>query len=257
MLEPPPEDLPWLCFDHRRPSTRQLTSVDLYKRFLSEHIDADGYNRYMECFLCRIDHYKCSQTVEHEFLVLHFTHWNNPTVTAAICVDRSVDITIRQSSGMLTSSSISSENAAKDMIELIGCASNLNVKSFLKEKYKSSGLNSSLSFPSQSTRPSALHVAVLLFQVNQHAINYNLLDAQCYWFGHTVFKSLQRLFGQGKEEVFEPDTRGRFGPILVLKQSQNDVNIICDGFWEAYEQTTKVVETLRLRRLEECEKVLI
>jgi hypothetical protein len=53
MLEPPPEDLPGLWFDHRRPSIRQLTSVHLYKQSLSEHIDADGKNSYMRCFLYR------------------------------------------------------------------------------------------------------------------------------------------------------------------------------------------------------------
>jgi hypothetical protein len=260
MLEPPPEDLPGLWFDHWHSSTRQLMSVDLYKRSLSEHVDADGKNSYTQCFLYRIDHYKCTQAVEHEFLVLHFTHWDNPAATAAICVDRSVNVTAGHSSGMITPSSTSSENRAEDIIELIGCASSLNVKSCLTAKYRSFKLNSSLSFPSQSTRPSALHVAVLLFQVNQQAIHYNLLSAQCYWFGHTVFKSLQTLFGQEGEEVFEPDTRGHLGPIPVFKPSQdgvNDVNIICDGFWQAYEQTMKVVEARRLCRLEEREKVLI
>ncbi|KAG2347269.1 hypothetical protein BDR05DRAFT_958772 [Suillus weaverae] len=258
MLEPPAEDLPCLWFDHKRPATSQLISVDLYKKSLSEHIDRDGKNNYAECFLYRIDHYKCSKTVEHEFLVLHFTHWGNPAATAAICVDRSVNVTIGQSSGMLTpSSSTSSENLAKDMVELIGCASNINIKSCLTEKFKTFRHISSLSFPSQFTRPSALHVAVLLFQVNQHAINYHLLDGQCYWFGHTVCKSLQTLFGQeGREDVFEPDTRGHLGPIPVFKPSQDDVNVVCDGFWDAYEQTMKVVEARRSHHLEERQKLV-
>ncbi|KAG1778761.1 hypothetical protein EV702DRAFT_1091778 [Suillus placidus] len=258
MLEPPAEDLPYLWFDHNRPATRQLMSVDLYKKYLSDHIDGDGKNNYAECFLYRIDHYKCSKTVEHEFLVLHFTHWGNPAATAAICVDRSVNVTIGQSSGMLTpSSSTSSENLAKDMVELIGCASNINIKSCLTEKFKTFRHISSLSFPSRSTRPSALHVAVLLFQVNQHAINYHLLDGQCYWFGHTVCKSLQTLFGQqGREDVFEPDTRGHLGPIPVFKPSKDDVNVVCDGFWDAYEQTMKVVEARRSHHLEERNKLV-
>ncbi|KAG2342411.1 hypothetical protein BDR05DRAFT_964362 [Suillus weaverae] len=252
ILEPPTEDLPILWFDHKSPTTRQLMSVDVYKKYLSERIDGDGKNNYMECFLYRIDHYKCSQTAEHEFLVLHFTHWDSPAATAAICVDRSV----RQSSGILTpSSSASSENYAIDMIEPIGCASNLNIKSCLTEKFKTFKHISSLSFRNQSTRPSALHVAVLLFQVNQHPINYHLLGAPCYWFGHAVCQSLQTLFGQeGEEEVFKSHTRGQFGPIPVFKPSQDDVNVICDGFWDAYEQTMKVVEARGLRRLEECEK---
>jgi hypothetical protein len=60
--------------------------------------------------------------------------------------------------------------------------------------------------------------------------------------------------------VFEPDTRGHLGPIPVFKPSQddsNDVKIICDGFWQAYEQITKVVEAQRLCHLEEREKVHI
>ncbi|KAG2103134.1 uncharacterized protein F5147DRAFT_706674 [Suillus discolor] len=207
----------------------------------------------MDCFLYRIDHYKCSQTVEHEFLVLHFTHWDDPTATAAICIDRSVNLAIGQSSGMLTQSSASSENLAIDMIELIGCASNLNIRSCLTTKFKSFRHIASLSFPSQSTRPSALQVAVLLSQVNQHTINH-ALGGQCYWFGHTVFKSLQTLFGQ--EGVFESDTRGRFGPIPVFKPSPDDVNVICDGFWNAHQQTMKVVEARRSLRLEEHNKLV-
>ncbi|KAG1880563.1 hypothetical protein C8R48DRAFT_758567 [Suillus tomentosus] len=158
MFEPPPEDLPGLWFPIK-------------------HIDGDGKNNYMGCFLYRTDHYKCSQAVEQEFLVLQFTHWDNPTTTAAICIDRSVNLTIGQSS-----------------------------------------------------------VAVLLFQVNQHSINYHALGSQCDWFGHTVFKSLQTLFGQeGEKEVFESDTRGRFGPIP---------------------QTMKVVEARRSLRLEEYNKLV-
>ncbi|KAG2740738.1 hypothetical protein P692DRAFT_20880727 [Suillus brevipes Sb2] len=257
MLEPPAEDLPGLWFDHWHSSNRLFMSVERYKKILSEYVDADGKNSYTNCFLLRIDHYKCSKTVEHEFLVLHFTHWDKPAARAAICVDRSVNITVGHSSGMITPSSTSSENRAEDIIELIGCASSLNIKSCLTTKFKSFKINSSLSFPNESTRPSALHVAVLLFQVNQQAINYHLLSAQCYWFGHTVSKSLQTLFGQGEEEVFEPDTRGHLGPIPVFKPSQDDdVKIICNGFWQAYEEVMKVVEARRLRRLEEREKLV-
>lgn len=258
MLEPSPEDLPGLWFDHKCPTIRQLVSIELYKKTLSEHIDGDGKNNYMGCFLYRIDHYKCSQAVEQEFLVLQFTHWDNPTATAAICIDRSVNLTIGQSSGMLTPSSASSEYLATDMIEPIGCASNLNINSCLTKKFKSFRHIASLSFLSQSTRPSALQVAVLLFQVNQHTINYHALGGQCDWFGHTVFKSLQTLFGQeGEKEVFESDTRGRFGPIPVFKPSPDDVNVICDGFWNAHQQTMKVVEARRSLRLEEYNKVCI
>jgi hypothetical protein len=261
MSEPPPEDLPGLWFDHWQSSTRQFMTVDRYKNILSEHIDADGKNGYTNCYMFKIDHYKCLQRVEHEFLVLHFAHWDHPAATAAICVDRSVNVTVGHSSGMITPSSTSSENHAEDIVELIGCASSLNIKTCLTAKFKSFNLISSLSFPSQSTAPSALHVAVLLFEVNQQAVHYNLLSTQCYWFGHTVFKSLQTLFGQEGEEVFEPDTRGRFGPIPVFKPSKddvsNDVKNICDGFWQAYEQCMKVVEARRLRHLEEREKVLI
>ncbi|KAG1741738.1 hypothetical protein EDD22DRAFT_921250 [Suillus occidentalis] len=245
MLEPPPEDLPGLWFDYWHSSTRLFMTVDRYKKILSEHVDADGKNTssYANCFLYRIDHYKCFNTVEHEFLVLHFTHWDNRAATAAICVDRSVNITVGHSSGMITPSSASSENRAEDIIELISCASSLNIKSCLTAKFKSFKLNSSLSFPSQST--------LLLFQVNQQAVHYHLLSAQCYWFGHTVFKSLRG--------VFEPDTSGHLGPIPVFKPSQddsNDVKIICDGFWQAYEQIMKVVEARRLCHLEEREKLV-
>ncbi|KAG2051054.1 hypothetical protein BDR06DRAFT_1022937 [Suillus hirtellus] len=223
MFEPSLEDLPGLWFDHKCPTIRLLVSIELYKKTLPEHIDGDGKNNCMGCFLYRIDHYNCSQAVEQEFLVLQFTHWDNPTTTAAICIDRSVNLTIGQSSDTLTPFSASSEYLATDMVEPLGCASNLNIKS-------------------QSTRPFALQVAVLLFQVNQHTINYDALGGQCDWFGHTVFKSLQTLFGQeGEKEVFESDTRGRFEPIPVFKPSPDDVNVICDGLWNAHQQTMKVL----------------
>jgi hypothetical protein len=57
MVEPPSEDLPYLWFHHRCPTTRQLASVDIYKKYLRTH--GNGKNNYMECFLYRIDHYKC------------------------------------------------------------------------------------------------------------------------------------------------------------------------------------------------------
>jgi hypothetical protein len=44
-----------------------------------------------------------------------------------------------------------------------------------------------------------MHVAVLLFRVNQQAIHYNSLSVQCYWFGHTVSKSLQRKLGARRQ----------------------------------------------------------
>ncbi|KAG1907949.1 uncharacterized protein F5891DRAFT_1169097 [Suillus fuscotomentosus] len=104
--------------------------------------------------------------VEQEFLVLQFTHWDNPTATAAICIDRSVNLTIGQSSGR---------------------------------------------GPIVSSEP--------------------------------TFHQLSRpRRSEGEKEVFESDTRGRFGPILVLKPSPDDVNVICDGFWNAHQQTMKLVE---------------
>lgn len=101
------------------------------------------------------------------------------------------------------------------MVGLIGCASSLNIKLCLTEKFKTFEHISSLSFQNHSTRPPALNrdVAILLFQVNQHVINYHYhLLGPRYWFGHTVCKSLQTLFGQEVEEVFEPDTRVHLGP---------------------------------------------
>ncbi|KAG2079742.1 uncharacterized protein F5147DRAFT_542296, partial [Suillus discolor] len=162
-----------------------------------------------QCHLLRVDHYKCLQNAEHEFLVLHFTHWNTQagsSATAAMCVDRTVDIpTYSHASGLLTPSS--SEYPARDTVYLIGRASDLNIQSHLTARLKSYRRISSLSF--NFVRPSVLHVADLLVLVNQQDFSYGILRAQCYWWSRTICKSLERLF-RGEEQVFDPDNRGHF-----------------------------------------------
>ncbi|KAG2355292.1 hypothetical protein BDR07DRAFT_551823 [Suillus spraguei] len=100
--------------------------------------------------------------------------------------------------------------------------------------FKSYRRISSLSF--NSVRPSVLQVADLLVLVNQQDLNYDILRTQCYWWSGTVCKSLERLF-RGEEEVFDPDNRGHFGPIILIQPLEDDISNICAKFWPAYKKT--------------------
>ncbi|KAG2361204.1 hypothetical protein BDR07DRAFT_1461595 [Suillus spraguei] len=209
--------------------------------------DNDGNNHYMQCLLFCVDHYKCLQNPEHEFLVLQFSHWKTgSSATAALCVDRTIDIpTHSHASGLLTPSS--SEYPARDMVYLIGRATSLNIDSHLTARFKSYRRISSLSF--NLDRPSVLQVADLLLLVNQQDLNYDILRTQCYWWSGTVCKSLERLF-RGEEEVFDPDNRGHFGPITLIQPSEDDISNICAKFWPAH----KILEQGRSQRQPEIDE---
>lgn len=223
MLEPP-ESLCFLCFDDELAVN---FNVHPYRDFISQHLDSVGNNHYMQCHLFCVDHYKCLQNAEHEFLVLHFTHWKTgSSATVAMCIDYTIDIpTYSHASGLLTPSS--SEYPAWDTVYLIGHASDLNIQSHLTARFKSYRRISLLSF--NFIWPSVLQVTDLLVLVNQQDLSYDILHAQCYWWSHTICKSLERLF-RGKEEVFEPDNCGHFDPIVVTQSSEDDISNICARF---------------------------
>ncbi|KAG2738409.1 hypothetical protein P692DRAFT_20787764 [Suillus brevipes Sb2] len=238
----PPESLPYLNFGRRL--TFQSIPVDLYKDHLVRYIsDRDGENTYMKCLLLRVEHYKCSQTVKHEFLVLYFTHWNSSSDTAVICADRSVEAAAAESSGLLTPSS--SENVAQDLVTVIGGAMATDTTQYLRFKFKSFKRISSLSF--SSDHPTALQVSILLDLVNKQDANYHIFRAQCYWFCDVVCRSLERLF-QGVEELHGPDTRGHLGPIPVVRTSEGDVDDVCKGYPIALQKAMEQVNQLQIQR---------
>ncbi|KAG2358752.1 hypothetical protein BDR07DRAFT_1521825 [Suillus spraguei] len=215
--------------------------------------DNDGNNHYTQCLLFCVDHYKCLQNPEHEFLVLQFSHWKTgSSATAALCVDCTVDIpTHSHASGLLTPSS--SEYPARDTVYLIGRATSLNIDSHLTARFKSYRRISSLSF--NLDRPSVLQVTDLLLLVNQQDLNYDILRTQCYWWSGTVCKSLERLF-RGEEEVFDLDNRGHFGPITLIQPSEDDISNICAKFWPAHKVTEKQVAGLQLQHQAERAQIL-
>ncbi|KAG2062764.1 hypothetical protein BDR04DRAFT_1164676 [Suillus decipiens] len=236
----PPESLPYLNFGRRL--TFQSIPVDLYKDHLVRYIsDRDGENTYMKCSLLCVEHYKCLQNVEHEFLVLYFTHWNSSSDTAVICADRSVEAA--ESSGLLTPSS--SENVAQDLVTVIGGAMATDITQYLRFKFKSSKRISSLSFPSDC--PSALQVSILLDLVNKQDTKYHIFRAQCYWYCDVVCRSLKRLF-QGVEELHGPDTRGHLGLIPVVRTSEGDVDGVCNGYPIALQKAMEQVNQLQIQR---------
>jgi hypothetical protein len=197
----------------------------------------------MKCLLLRVEHYKCSQAVKHEFLVLYFTHWNSSSDTAVICADRSVEAAAAESSGLLTPSS--SENVAQDLVTVIGGAMATDTTQYLRFKFKSFKRISSLSF--SSDHPTALQVSILLDLVNKQDANYHIFRAQCYWFCDVVCKSLERLF-QGVEELHGPDTRGHLGPIPVVRTSEGDVDDVCKGYPIALQKAMEQVNQLQIQR---------
>ncbi|KAG1766248.1 hypothetical protein EV702DRAFT_1257223 [Suillus placidus] len=238
----PPESLPYLNFGRRL--TFQSIPVDLYKDHLVRYIsDRDEENTYMKCLLLRVEHYKCSQNVKHEFLVLYFTHWNSSSDTAVICADRSVEAAAAESSGLLTPSS--SENVAQDLVTVIGGAMATDTTQYLRFKFKSFKRISSLSF--SSDRPSALQVSILLDLVNKQDTNYHIFRAQCYWFCDVVCRSLERLF-QGVEELHGPHTRGHLGLIPVVRTSEGDVDDVCNGYPIALQKAMVQVNQLQIQR---------
>ena len=124
MSEPPPPQLPYLFF--HSPDARHTENVVDWNSHMSQYFDDDDdTNCYAKCFLRQIEYCKCSQGVEHEFLVFYFGHWTSrSSAVGVVCADRTVSIhsdnssSSEQPSGLVSPSS--TDNIAHDTITIIG-----------------------------------------------------------------------------------------------------------------------------------------
>ncbi|KAG2119290.1 hypothetical protein DEU56DRAFT_837042 [Suillus clintonianus] len=54
---------------------------------------------------------------------------------------------------------------------------------------------------SASARPSAIQLSVLLSALSKHSPLYTVYQYQCYWYAHTVWEALKKLFPDCRETM--------------------------------------------------------
>ena len=258
MSEPPPRppQLPHLFF--HSPDTRRTENVVDWNSHMSQYLDDDDdTNYYTKCFLRHIEYCKCSQGVEHEFLVFYFGHWTSrSSAVGVVCADRTVSIhsddssSSGQPSGLVSPSS--TDNIAHDIVTIFG--SPHDATRYLTKTYGSFKILCRLKF-TPSSPPSALQVSVVLSLVNDHSRNYQYIyERQCYWFADTVWKSLKRLFPENAELCTRHSVRCRCGP-FHLGPSEESVDVVCEGYKMAWNNTLEQMREARRRRAARQERV--
>lgn len=155
-----------------------------------------------QCQLERVVYGKCTKSKEHEFLLLHFRHPTQQHAVAIMVLDRTTrkDSTQNGSgssrhrvgrSSCIASPSVSETSAYDSIFTTPNKGSAID--NYLSGKYDSFKYHGTLDFPA-SARPSAIQVSVLLSTLSTHFPLYHVYQYQCYWYAHTVWEALKKLF---------------------------------------------------------------
>ncbi|KAG2093731.1 uncharacterized protein F5147DRAFT_720590, partial [Suillus discolor] len=152
----------------------------------------------LQCGLKRVVYCKCNHNKQHEFLLLHFHHWDySESAVAAVVIERipKQDPRNNSSSRLIHTSNLispsASETAAEDIVHTSRQGSSF--PQYLADTYAPFTKLCTLDF-SPLACPSAAQVSILLSVVNQHAPYYDLYENQCYWSSFTVWETLKQLF---------------------------------------------------------------
>lgn len=207
-----------------------------------------------QCDLERMVFCKCTKDVQHEFILLHFRHPVQCHAIAVLVLDRTSRVECTENNGgsfrsvgqaSVLSPSVSQVPAHDTISTTFNSPSAL--ESYLTQRYQSYRFLSNLDFPA-SARPSAMQVSVLLCVLSKHSPTYRLWQYQCYWYAHTVWEALQRLF-DGCQETTLIDGRSQFWGQDVPKAES--VEEVCKQYRVEWALFENVVEERRKRKEEE------
>ncbi|KAG1761142.1 hypothetical protein EDD22DRAFT_780235 [Suillus occidentalis] len=207
-----------------------------------------------QCNLERMVFCKCTKDVQHEFILLHFRHPVQRHAVAILVLDRTSRVECMENNGgsfrsvgqaSVLSPSVSQVPAHDTISTTFNSPSAL--ESYLTQRYHSYRSLSNLDFPA-SARPSAMQVSVLLCVLSKHSPTYQLWQYQCYWYAHTVWEALKRLF-DGCQETTLIDGRSQFWGRDVPRAES--VEEVCKQYRVEWVLFENVVEERRRRKKEE------
>ncbi|KAG1788346.1 uncharacterized protein HD556DRAFT_1404066 [Suillus plorans] len=202
-----------------------------------------------QCELERLVCCKCTTSVEHEFLLLHFRHPTQHHAVAILVLDRtfrpdSTENNNRNGSsrsvGIGQSTVVSPSVSATPAHDSIFTTPNNGsaIESYLTNRYGQHKYLCHLDF-SAPARPSAMQVSVLLCVLRKHSPTYHLWQYQCYWYAYTVWEALKTLF-PGCRETTLSEGRSRFCGQEVRKAES--VEAVCELYraeWARFENATE------------------
>ena len=189
-----------------------------------------------ECLLDQVVHYKALSDMEHEYLIIFATHPSGSKIVLG--VDRNANDPKHGPQRVFYSSSVSSSTtpspslespdagprseskleAAYDGVQVShdgtpapiiaqhGPSVQLSTVSFASPGPTHVRVPQTGSSTSDPTRPSLLHLSVLLLAIREHFPSYSLFQYQCYFFACATCLALVDVFG-GVETVLEDGRR--------------------------------------------------
>jgi len=222
--------------------------VAVWKRVLLES------NVYSWCALEQLSFCKATKSKRHEFIVLHFRHWDpSVTATARLIVDRAPNTSQRNNSYFKHSSSIASSSAlhTSALDSILITSNTVHLETRLCKIYGSYKELCTLTFPatSKSACPSATQISVLLSVISQHAPDYQLCKFQCYWFASTIWETIKRLFPGYIEATWK---RGRSHCYCFGVNKADSVDDVCNTFadeWIRFENEARQAERAKAQQV--------
>jgi len=202
------------------------------------------------CALEQLSFCKATKNKQHEFIVLHFRHWDpSVTATARLIVDRAPNTSQRNSGyskPIMHSSSITSSSAlhTSALDSVLITSNTVHLETHLRAIYGSYKELCTLTFPatSKSAFPSATQISVLLSIISKHAPNYHLRKFQCYWFASTIWETIKQLFPGYIEATWK---RGRSHYLGVEVDTADSVDVVCNTFADEWTRFENEVEQKR------------
>ncbi|KAG2067931.1 hypothetical protein BDR04DRAFT_1144059 [Suillus decipiens] len=172
------------------------------------------------CQLERVVFCKCTTGREHEFLLLHFRHPIQQHAIAVLVLDRIIPDYAQENNDSSTQVTQPSSIFPTRIVD----------RTF-STPYGSSAARS------YSSRIYAIQVSVLFSILKKHPV-YDLNQSQCYWYPHTVWEVLKKLFPDCRATM---QHEGR-SCCLGLKMEKSDgVEVVCEQYRPLWEHTAKNV----------------
>lgn len=211
-----------------------------------------------QCQLERVVYCKCSSGKEHEFLLLHFRHPTQQHAVAILVLDRTPctnstennnGSSRRMQSSYIVSPSVSPTPARDSIFTTPNNGS--AIESYLSRTYDPFKKLCYLDFPA-SARPSAIQVSVLLSALSKHSPSYHLYQYQCYWYAHTVWEALKRLFPDC-HEITESEGRSCYLGIKIEKA--DSVEVVCEQYHTQWARIENAAEERRRAKEDEVRQL--
>ncbi|KAG2057364.1 hypothetical protein BDR06DRAFT_969540 [Suillus hirtellus] len=212
-----------------------------------------------QCQLERVVYCKCIDGKEHEFLLLHFRHPTQQHAVAILVLDRTpcTDATEnnngssrRMQSSYIVSPSVSPTPARDSIFTTPNNGS--AIESYLSRTYDQFKELCYLEFPASSARPSAIQVSVLLSALSKHSPSYHLYQYQCYWYAHTTWEALKRLFPDCHEIT---KSGGRSCYLGVKIEKADSVEAVCEQYHAQWARIQNAAEERRRAKEDEVRQL--